>query len=199
MQAEPGQAGGSISPPAKNMKYSVPTNASMIAVPTTLPLVRPWVPAQMARPASAKAPRTSSCSTMCVVDMPAARANFTSRTISMIWMGTVSSAKLPNGLGSSFVIVNATDPDLDPPLVARTHHISLRLLQAMFTDVGSSPARFIRDQRLMNTRRLLNGGESIARAGALSGFPDPGTFTRAFRRRFGCTPTAFLNGYQPMP
>lgn len=99
----------------------------------------------------------------------------------------------------TFVIVNATDPDLDPPLVAHTHHISLRLLQAMFTDIGSSPARFIRDQRLMNARRLLNGGESIARAGALSGFPDPGTFTRAFRRRFGCTPTAFLNGYQPMP
>lgn len=29
--------------------------------------------------------------------------------------------------------------------------------------------------------------------------PDPDTFTGAFRRRFGCTPTAFLNGYQPMP
>jgi PAS domain S-box-containing protein len=99
----------------------------------------------------------------------------------------------------AFVIENATDPALDPALVARTHHVSLRLLQALFADTGSSPARFIRDQRLTHARQLLSGGESITRAGGLSGFPDPGTFTRAFRRRFGCTPTAFLNGYQPLP
>ncbi|TQS43412.1 helix-turn-helix transcriptional regulator [Cryptosporangium phraense] len=98
-----------------------------------------------------------------------------------------------------FVAENATDPDLDPAVVARVHHVSLRLLQALFAETGSSPARFIRDQRLLEARRLLDAGESIARAGALSGFPDPGTFTRAFRRRFGCTPSAFLNGYRVLP
>ena len=86
----------------------------------------------------------------------------------------------------------------DPAAVARAHHVSLRLLQALFAESGSSPARFIRDQRLIEARRLLDGGESISRAGSLSGFPDPGTFTRAFRRRFGCTPSAFLNGYRTL-
>jgi PAS domain S-box-containing protein len=97
-----------------------------------------------------------------------------------------------------FVDENATDPDLDPASLARAHHVSLRLLQALFAESGSSPARFIRDQRLIEARRLLEGGESISRAGALSGFPDSGTFTRAFRRRFGCTPSAFLNGYRTL-
>lgn len=97
-----------------------------------------------------------------------------------------------------FVEDNAADPTLDPAVVARAHHISLRLLQALFAESGSSPARFIRDQRLIEARRLLDGGESISRAGSLSGFPDPGTFTRAFRRRFGCTPSAFLNGYRTL-
>lgn len=98
-----------------------------------------------------------------------------------------------------FVTENATDPDLDPATVARAHHVSLRSLQALFAETGSSPARYIRDQRLLEARRLLDVGESISRAGSLSGFPDPGTFTRAFRRRFGCTPSAFLNGYRVLP
>ena len=99
----------------------------------------------------------------------------------------------------TFISENALDPALDPTTVARTHHISLRLLQGLFADAGSSPARFIRDQRLTHARRLLDEGESITRAGALSGFSDLGTFTRAFRRRFGCTPSTFLKGYQTLP
>jgi PAS domain S-box-containing protein len=99
----------------------------------------------------------------------------------------------------AFIVDNALDPALDPMTVAKTHHVSLRLLQGIFADVGSSPARFIRDQRLIHARRLLDEGESISRAGALSGFSDLGTFTRAFRRRFGCTPSTFLKGYQTLP
>lgn len=99
----------------------------------------------------------------------------------------------------TFIVENALDPTLDPSIVAKNHHISLRLLQGLFADAGSSPARFIRDQRLTHARRLLDDGESITRAGALSGFSDLGTFTRAFRRRFGCTPSTFLKGYQTLP
>lgn len=98
-----------------------------------------------------------------------------------------------------FIKENALDPALDPALVAKTHHISLRLLQGLFADEGSSPARFIRDERLSHARLLLENGESISRAGIVSGFSDLGTFTRAFRRRFGCTPSAFLRGYRTLP
>jgi PAS domain S-box-containing protein len=99
----------------------------------------------------------------------------------------------------TFITENALDPHLDPTVVARNHHISLRLLQGLFADEGSSPARFIRDQRLIHARGLLSDGESISRAGMLSGFSDLGTFTRAFRRRFGCTPSTFLKGYRTLP
>lgn len=99
----------------------------------------------------------------------------------------------------AFIMENALDPALDPTVVAKTHHISLRLLQGLFADEGSSPARFIRDQRLVHARKLLSDGESISRAGMLSGFSDLGTFTRAFRRRFGCTPSTFLKGYRTLP
>jgi AraC-like DNA-binding protein len=99
----------------------------------------------------------------------------------------------------SFIVANALDPTLDPAIVAKAHHVSLRLLQGLFSDEGSSPARFIRDQRLNNARTLLDDGHSISRAGALSGFSDLGTFTRAFRRRFGCTPSTFLRGYRTLP
>ena len=99
----------------------------------------------------------------------------------------------------TFIAANALDPKLDPVIVAKTHHISLRLLQGLFADEGSSPARFIRDQRLTHARTLLDEGHPISTAGALSGFSDLGTFTRAFRRRFGCTPSTFLRGYRTLP
>ncbi len=98
-----------------------------------------------------------------------------------------------------FICDNALDPTLDPSMVARTHHISLRLLQGLFAEDGSSPARFIRDQRLVHARALLDNGEPISRSGILSGFSDLGTFTRAFRRRFGCTPSSYLRGYRTLP
>jgi AraC-like DNA-binding protein len=99
----------------------------------------------------------------------------------------------------SFIVANALDSTLDPAIVAKAHHVSLRLLQGLFADEGSSPARFIRDQRLNHARTLLDDGHAISRAAALSGFSDLGTFTRAFRRRFGCTPSTFLRGYRTLP
>ena len=99
----------------------------------------------------------------------------------------------------AFIAENALDPTLNPAVVAKAHHVSLRLLQGIFADEGSSPARYIRDERLAHARALLDEGSSISRAGALSGFSDLGTFTRAFRRRFGCTPSSFLRGYRTLP
>ncbi|HEY0472808.1 MAG TPA: helix-turn-helix domain-containing protein [Kribbella sp.] len=108
----------------------------------------------------------------------------------------------PSGLGGRtalldemrrFVADNVTDPALDPARVANAHHVSIRLLQALFADIGCSPARYIRELRLARARAMLRLGEPVARAGHLSGFADPGTFTRAFRRRYGCTPSEFVD------
>jgi PAS domain S-box-containing protein len=96
------------------------------------------------------------------------------------------------GAARAFVEENVTDPRLSPELLARTHHVSLRLLQSLFADLGLSPARYIRDQRVAHAQMLLRRGETVTRSGLLSGFSDTGTFTRAFRRRIGYTPSDFL-------
>jgi AraC-like DNA-binding protein len=92
----------------------------------------------------------------------------------------------------TFVAENVTDPRLSPEVLAHTHHISLRLLQSLFSDCGLSPASYIREQRLAHAKALLCRGETVTRSALLSGFSDPGTFTRAFRRRYGSTPSEFV-------
>jgi PAS domain S-box-containing protein len=92
----------------------------------------------------------------------------------------------------TFAARNATDPALTPDVLAREHHISLRMLQSLFAETGVSPARFIREQRLAHARRLLLEGLPVALAAGRSGFAGAGTFTRAFRRRFGMTPSRFV-------
>jgi PAS domain S-box-containing protein len=91
----------------------------------------------------------------------------------------------------TFVAENATDPQLTPSALARHHHISLRFLQSLFSDSGHTPASYIRDQRLTYAKVLLRQGETVTRAALLSGFTDAGTFTRAFRRHCGSTPSEF--------
>ncbi|MBW0114414.1 hypothetical protein [Pseudonocardia abyssalis] len=49
----------------------------------------------------------------------------------------------------------------DPRWLAREHHISLRLLQSLFAEDGDSPARCIREQRLLLARRPLLEGTPV--------------------------------------
>jgi PAS domain S-box-containing protein len=91
-----------------------------------------------------------------------------------------------------FVTVNLTDPALNPVVLARAHHISLRLLHAVFADSGLTPARYIREQRLTMVRCLLRDGLTVSAAARASGFADAGTLTRAFRRCFDLTPSEFV-------
>ncbi|HEY0448922.1 helix-turn-helix transcriptional regulator [Actinophytocola sp.] len=94
----------------------------------------------------------------------------------------------------TFVAENATDPHLTPAVLARQHHVSLRFLQSLFSDSGHTPASYIRDQRLTRAKALLRRGETVTRSALLSGFTDAGTLTRAFRRRYGTTPSEFRAG-----
>ncbi len=92
----------------------------------------------------------------------------------------------------TFATANAADPAVTPQSLAQAHHMSLRALQALFADHGDSPASFLRQQRLVRAERLLLDGQSVAAATARSGFTDPGTFARAFRRRFGLPPSQYV-------
>jgi PAS domain S-box-containing protein len=91
----------------------------------------------------------------------------------------------------AFAAENATDPQLTPAVLARQHHISLRFLQSLFSDSGHTPASYIRDQRLTHAKALLQRGETVTRSALLSGFTNAETLSRAFRRRYGSTPSKF--------
>lgn len=82
------------------------------------------------------------------------------------------------------------DPELTPASLAHEHHVSLRLVQKVFAETGDSPAAYIRSRRLRAARALLLAGEPVVRAAWNSGFRDPDTFRRAFRREYGTAPSS---------
>jgi AraC-like DNA-binding protein len=84
-----------------------------------------------------------------------------------------------------------TDPSLTPAKVAEVHGISVRYLYRVLGDLGFSPAGFIRELRLEACARVLasSGSTRVSAVAHQHGFVDQAHFTRAFRQRFGCTPT----------
>ncbi|WP_238439533.1 AraC family transcriptional regulator [Microbacterium sp. JZ31] len=86
---------------------------------------------------------------------------------------------------------HAHDAGLDMDQVARRHLVSRRRLYQAFELSGQSPASYLRTQRLQIAARLLSDTaerRTVEQICYASGFDDPTTFTRAFRRAYGCTP-----------
>ncbi len=87
------------------------------------------------------------------------------------------------------------DPDLSPERLAAELGISRRYLQTLLAGSGTSFVQELTATRLDRASDML----SDPRAGALTvgeiafrcGFLDPGYFARAFRKRFGVTPSAW--------
>jgi AraC-like DNA-binding protein len=88
------------------------------------------------------------------------------------------------------------DPDFGPHEVAAEAGISLRYLQKLFTERGSTCSEFIYSLRLDHAARLANRRASLGTNQPLSeiayacGFRDYTHFARKFRHRFGHTPGA---------
>lgn len=92
-----------------------------------------------------------------------------------------------------FIEANCTDPRLNPAAVAAHHHISIRQLQLLLADAGESPAELIRRSRLDVARTLLDRGLPVQASASRSGFEDPGTFTRAFKRAYAMLPSDVMS------
>jgi AraC-like DNA-binding protein len=56
---------------------------------------------------------------------------------------------------------------------------------------GITPARYVAERRFEQAKQLLKAGASITAAAMAAGFGSPSTFSSAFHRRFGATPSAF--------
>lgn len=93
----------------------------------------------------------------------------------------------------AFVRRNLSQPDLSPGMVAEACGISKRYLHEVFADMNATVAQYIREQRLMAARDLLQ----MPDPGPMSdiayrfGFSDQAQFSRLFKAMFGQTPSGF--------
>jgi AraC-like DNA-binding protein len=88
------------------------------------------------------------------------------------------------------------DPNISPREVAAEMGISLRYLQSLFTDRGSTCSHYISSLRLdhaahlIERRAVMKTGQPLSDIAYACGFRDYTYFARGFRRRHGTTPGA---------
>ncbi|MEU9337119.1 helix-turn-helix domain-containing protein [Streptomyces sp. NPDC048290] len=96
-----------------------------------------------------------------------------------------------------FVEQHLMDPALTPQTVADAHHISLRRLQHLLAEDGTSPAAWIRQRRLERCRLDLADPRLDARPVCVIaerwGFTNPAHFSRLFRAAYGVSPRDYRN------
>ncbi|AKL70381.1 helix-turn-helix DNA binding protein [Streptomyces sp. Mg1] len=86
------------------------------------------------------------------------------------------------------------DPELSPAMLARELNVSVRTLHRAFAAVGEQVTTYIRHRRLHEARLALvapSGRLSISELAAHWQFADGSHFTRAFKKRYGQTPTEY--------
>ncbi|MFD0366619.1 helix-turn-helix domain-containing protein [Streptomyces sp. NPDC059071] len=85
-----------------------------------------------------------------------------------------------------------TDPDLSPESIARAHHISVRYLQKLFQNDGSTVSQWVRQRRLEACRFELGRSTRRITMAAMAhrwGFSSPSHFSRTFRGAYGMSPS----------
>jgi AraC-like DNA-binding protein len=93
-------------------------------------------------------------------------------------------------------------PTLEPKSLARLVGVSRSNLYRLFEDVGGV-ARYIQDERLLEARTVLCNPATTQSISAIAEdlcFPDASSFARAFKRKFGCSPSDVrYAGIQELP
>ncbi|GAA3103678.1 hypothetical protein GCM10010464_78680 [Pseudonocardia yunnanensis] len=100
-----------------------------------------------------------------------------------------------------YVHEHLADPNLQVGKLARRHHVSVSYVYTVFEPIGTTPAAYLREQRLRAAQVMLSdpryawlGTLDIA---AAVGFVDRRTFERAFRRQYGITPSCWRREHCP--
>jgi AraC-like DNA-binding protein len=104
----------------------------------------------------------------------------------------------------SLMVEHFFDPDFGPSDVAAKAGISLRYVQKLFADRGSSCSEYIYSLRLdqaarsIHRRALLGKHQPLSEIAYECGFRDYTHFSRRFRRRFGRPPGAHAGEHDPI-
>ncbi len=96
------------------------------------------------------------------------------------------------------IIAHLDEGNLSAAMVADNQQMSLRYLQKLFESDGTSFSEFVLDQRLAKAYRMLTNRlhfhRAISNVAYDVGFNDLSYFNRAFRRRYGFTPSEARHG-----
>lgn len=91
------------------------------------------------------------------------------------------------------ILRSLSTPDLRLVQIAANQRVSARYVQYLFDQSGTSFTRFVLEHRLLLAHRLLrdpsNRSRKISDIAVAAGFSDISYFNRAFKARFGATPT----------
>lgn len=92
----------------------------------------------------------------------------------------------------AYIEEHLMDPDLSPESIARAHHISVRYLQKLFQNGGSTVSQWVRQRRLEFCRFELGRSHRRITMAAVArrwGFSSPSHFSRTFRGAYGMSPS----------
>ncbi|MFF1506368.1 helix-turn-helix domain-containing protein [Streptomyces sp. NPDC058326] len=92
----------------------------------------------------------------------------------------------------AYIEQHLMDPDLSPDSIARAHHISVRYLQKLFQNDGSTVSQWVRRRRLEFCRFELGRSHRRITMAAVAhrwGFSSPSHFSRTFRGAYGMSPS----------
>ena len=91
------------------------------------------------------------------------------------------------------IVSNLSDESLSVRTIAARHKVTPRYVQRLFEETGSTFTEYVLGQRLVRAHRLLTDArrseQTLTAIAFEVGFSDLSYFNRAFRRRFGATPS----------
>lgn len=93
-----------------------------------------------------------------------------------------------------YLLTNLESNDLTLEVIAHAQNISPRTLNRLFALDGSTPMRWLWDQRLLASYRALTQGETkhVTDAAYRFGFSDVSHFSRVFKAKFGRSPQTLV-------
>ena len=92
-----------------------------------------------------------------------------------------------------YILAHLGDPELDLGSIAKAQNMAPRTLYRLFADEGTTPMRWLWQQRLARSFKALAEGtfSQVTQVAFAYGFSDTSHFSRAFKAAFGKSPRAF--------
>lgn len=111
-------------------------------------------------------------------------------------MGLAPTQSADDRLGTlkQYILNHLTDSGLSVEQVALANYTSVRTVHKLFSEVGETPAAWIRDQRIPRAKKILTekGRElTITQVAEMSGFTSAAQFSAVFRQVTEVTPTQY--------